>query len=328
MNISSNIVSKHRSSLMGIAILWVIIYHMVAKGTEYFDFKFFNPLFNQGDSGVDIFMFLSGWGVYFSYKKYSIQEFYKRRFIRILPLYIVVCFIFIITINGNIIDYLSCVSTFGFWTGRVWYDWYIPAILLFYILYPLIGKLTDKFGIFPVIISTVICVGIISYFQISTNCQFGDIRMFVLSRFPIFVLGTYWGYLTNQKKEKRFILFIFAMSGVLGFAFFYWFLAHTHFLLFSGVRQLLHILYAPGMCFLFSAILEFTNKHINVINKILSFCGMMSLELYLIHVKFFGRMPCFNSEYRIIYGLTIVLVTFLLAYFTNIILGKLNKMIL
>lgn len=301
---------------------------MVAKGTEYFDFKFFNALFNQGDSGVDIFMFLSGWGLYFSYKKYSILEFYKRRFIRILPLYMIVCLIFVITINGNIIDYLSCVTTLGFWTGGIWYDWYIPAILLFYMLYPLIGKLTDKFGILPVIISIVISVGIIGYIQMSTDCQFGDIRMFVLSRFPIFVLGAYWGYLTIRKREGKFLPLIFAISGIVGFAFFYWFLAHTHFLLFSGVRQLLHILYAPGMCFLFSAILEFTNKYINMINRILSFCGTMSLELYLIHVKFFGQMPYFNADNRIIYGLTIVLATFLLAYPTNIILGKLNKMLL
>ena len=69
MNFTASIVSKYRSSLMGIAILWVIIYHMVAKGTEYFDFMSLNVLFNQGDSGVDIFMFLSGWGLYFLYKK-------------------------------------------------------------------------------------------------------------------------------------------------------------------------------------------------------------------------------------------------------------------
>lgn len=327
MNFSTNIVSKHRSSLMGIAILWVILYHMVSKGTEYFDFKYLNALFNQGDSGVDIFMFLSGWGLYLSFKKYSILEFYKRRFARILPLYMIICLIFIMAINGNIMDYLSCVSTFGFWMGGIWYDWYIPAILLFYLLYPLIGKSTDKFGILPFIISITVCVGLISYTQISTDCQFGDIRMFVLSRFPIFVLGAYWGYLQFEKKQREKMCLCFAISGVVGFAFFYWFLAHTHFLLFSGVRQLLHILYAPGMCFLFSAMLEAVNKYTNIVNRILYFCGVMSLELYLIHVKFFGQMPFFNTDYRIFYGFTILVVTFLLAYPTHILLGKLNKVI-
>ena len=37
MNYNASLVSKHRSSLMGIAILWVIVYHLVAKGSEYFD---------------------------------------------------------------------------------------------------------------------------------------------------------------------------------------------------------------------------------------------------------------------------------------------------
>lgn len=300
---------------------------MVAKGTEYFDFKYLNALFNQGDSGVDIFMFLSGWGLYFSYKKYSILEFYKRRFIRILPLYMIICLVFIIVINGNIKDYLSCISTYGFWARGIWYDWYIPAILLFYLLYPLIGKSTDKIGILPFIISTVVCVGVISYIQISTDFQYGDIRMFVLSRFPVFVLGAYCGYLQFEKKWGKLYGFCFAISGIVGFAFFYWFLEYTHFLLFSGIRQLLHILYAPGMCFLFAAILEVVDKHVNVLNRIFSFCGVMSLELYLIHVKFFGQMPFFNADYKIIYGFTIVIVTFLLAYPTHILLGKLNKII-
>lgn len=328
MNINSSIVSKHRPALMGIAILWVILYHMVAKGTEYFDFKFLNALFNQGDSGVDIFLFLSGWGCYFSYKKYSILEFYKRRLIRIIPLYIIICLVYIFAINGDLIDFFSCISTFGFWSRGVWYDWYIPGILLFYLLYPLIGKSAKKFGILPLIISTIVCTGIIFYFQISTNYQFGDIRMFVLSRFPVFMLGAYWGYLQFEKKEKSGYAFCFTVSGILGFVFFLWFMIHTHFLLFSGVRQLLHIIFAPGMCFLFSYILEVFDKHINVINRILSFFGSMSLELYLIHVKFFGIMPFFNADYKVIYGLSIIAATFILAYPTHILLGKLNRIIL
>lgn len=39
-------------------------------------------------------------------------------------------------------------------------------------------------------------------------------------------------------------------------------------------------------------------------------------------------MPYFNTDNRIIYGLTIVFIIFLLAYPTHILLGKLNKMIL
>lgn len=269
-------------------------------------------------------MFLSGWGLYFSYRNNSVFEFYKRRIIRIFPLYIIVCFIYIIAIDGNVKDYLSCVSTLGFWTRGVWYDWYIPAIILFYVLYPLICKLIDKLGAFFVVILTLFVVGIIGYLQILTDCQFGDIRMFALSRFPIFVLGAYWGYLSFQNKERKPLSIFLGISGIIGLLFYFWFLVNTHFSLFSGVRQFLHILYVPGMCFLLSEMLEFSYKHIKLINRFFSFSGVMSLELYLIHVKFFGIMPFFDPNYRIVYGLSIVFVTFLLAYFVNILLRKFN----
>ena len=267
-------------------------------------------------------------GVSIFYIKKSIFEFFKRRIIRIFPLYIIICFIYIIIINGTAFDYFICVTTFGFWTGNLWYDWYIPAILLFYLLYPLIAKLLNKFGLHFVVILALLILGIISYLQISTDCQFADIRMFALSRFPAFVLGAYCGYLTIQNKEGKYLSIVFAISGILGFILYMGIVVNTHFSLLSGVRKFLHILYAPGLCFLFSAILALSYKYMKIVNAILSTCGKMSLELYLIHVKFFDKMPFFDPDYRLVYGLTIVSLTFLLAYAVNKILQRFNKMIL
>ena len=57
-------ISKYRSTLMGLAILWVMYFHINVQ--TFTDFGWF--FHRIGFYGVDIFLFLSGIGVYFSLK--------------------------------------------------------------------------------------------------------------------------------------------------------------------------------------------------------------------------------------------------------------------
>jgi peptidoglycan/LPS O-acetylase OafA/YrhL len=76
---------------MGIAILWIVWFNTLS----------FNPflignlltfLKSIGYFGVDIFLFLSGFGLITGWvnKQYTITAFYKRRLLRIMPAYWVV----------------------------------------------------------------------------------------------------------------------------------------------------------------------------------------------------------------------------------------------
>lgn len=76
--------SQYREEYMGLAITLVVLYHLYA----WCNYGFFD-MFHYGYVGVDIFMFLSGYGCCFSYNKYSSSVFYKRRFIRIYPLFFI-----------------------------------------------------------------------------------------------------------------------------------------------------------------------------------------------------------------------------------------------
>lgn len=61
---SYKIISTYRTQLMGVAMLWVVLFHAT--------FSINNPLQGVkaiGYGGVDIFLMLSGMGLYFSYKK-------------------------------------------------------------------------------------------------------------------------------------------------------------------------------------------------------------------------------------------------------------------
>lgn len=76
-------ISKYRSELMGWAIVWIMMLH--------FTFTQINPLgflAQYGFAGVDIFMMVSGLGLFFSIdKNKSIGRYYKRRILRIFPTY-------------------------------------------------------------------------------------------------------------------------------------------------------------------------------------------------------------------------------------------------
>lgn len=96
---SVELFSKYRSELMGIGIIGVLVAHSIGLGeiatpsNLYMKIIAFIPrlAFTQG------FLFLSGFGLYYSFAKNgNIREFYVRRINRLLIPFIVlsVCFLF------------------------------------------------------------------------------------------------------------------------------------------------------------------------------------------------------------------------------------------
>ena len=56
-------ISKYRTSLMGLSMIWVMLFHLPIS------LSFFNPIKSIGYLGVDIFLFLSSYGLYYGFKK-------------------------------------------------------------------------------------------------------------------------------------------------------------------------------------------------------------------------------------------------------------------
>lgn len=79
--------SKYRGELFGIAAIMIILHHLTIRnlGVLTNPYMFIRV---QGAMGVDIFLMLSGIGLYFSYTSCSLKEFYFRRFKRIIPAYL------------------------------------------------------------------------------------------------------------------------------------------------------------------------------------------------------------------------------------------------
>ena len=74
------LVSVNRSAIMGLSMVFIMLFH------QYFTSVFpFNLFHNYGHWGVDVFLFLSGMGLVNSLEKNSIKDYYKRRFMRLVP---------------------------------------------------------------------------------------------------------------------------------------------------------------------------------------------------------------------------------------------------
>lgn len=150
-----NNISKYRSSLMGIAMLSVFLFHSMGDWMP----PFIHKIAANGAVGVDVFLFLSAMGLTYSITKNpDVMAFYKRRVWRIMPTYwlIMSCvylFVFALMVEQimpenyypiprNGWQIVQAYTTLGYWMkDGIYYLWYIPAILLLYLLFPLINKI-------------------------------------------------------------------------------------------------------------------------------------------------------------------------------------------
>ena len=187
--------SLNRAFLMGVSILLVIVFHA-------FNWVY-NPIgpFNIGYIGVDVFIFLSGFGCSFSYEKNPLRTFYSNRFKRVFPIYIVAVSIAFLLCgkSWSWTDYLLNLSTLGFYIkGIPYFDWYIPFLIGLYVLFPVFHFL-GKFKWSAEIILFVV-VFLILYF-IHPQDQYS----WALSRLPIFLYGI---ILRNTKSYKFLLLLV------------------------------------------------------------------------------------------------------------------------
>ena len=266
-------ISTYRSELMGWSILWIMMLH--------FTFTQIKPLgfiAQYGFAGVDIFMLVSGLGLYYSlHSNHNILQFYKKRLLRIFPTYYFLGFFTcILFFQDSITNYLYRFSTLGFWTGGLYWEWYIPSIVILYLLSPFLKYLLDK-RYFILLFCLCISILVITYYMI---CQ-GDIidraHFFFLYRIPAFVLGmvcAYW--IKNNISTKYYYAFLWA-----GIPFFICFFPQHHQIYNFKYFSLLFLL--P----LFTIVFILISKHINCINPIIKMIGNASLEIYLVQTIFF-----------------------------------------
>lgn len=317
-----DLISKYRSELMGIAIIWVILYHLILAQDSPYSFGFLNTILGNGYGGVDFFLYLSGFGLVRSWNKclqqnqsHAINFFYKRRILRLAPTYIFICILYSVYQNNWSTLFYS-ISTIGHWVNHNRYDWYVPTILLLYLSFPILYKLIQQHKLKFIVISfIIILLTTVSFNYLSTS---NDLRMLSISRIPIFTLGIYHGICPTNYFNKNYYfrnIILMFVGLVLLFS-----LKHSplHILFCGGLYQLTFLFITPGLCYIISWILN-TIKF-SILNRMISLLGVLSYELYLIHLKIIEnivKLPFWGEINHWLYFIILIILIIIISYMIN-----------
>lgn len=289
MQINWNILSKYRNELYGFSIIWIILFHgliNIKPSALSKELSVLTGLIKHGNLGVEIFLFLSGISLYYSMKRDSdVYNFYIKRLKRIvIPFFIIdavywLC-IYIINCN-NIIEFIKNITFYSFWFEGNKLVWFIALIIPLYICYPILfKKILNNENINRLKYIMILCISIyilcyiLKYFEPK---QYKMIEI-ALTRIPVFILGSYCGILSYENKMIDSNIKVFSLLMIIvGFGYFYVYPI--------GITKIFRIPYlflGPSFAIWVCICIEAVNSP--PINRALSKCGRISLELYLSHM--------------------------------------------
>lgn len=292
------LLSKYRSEIMGICIIWIMLFH---SGIDAPDNMFFRALWYLfvsfgGGIGVDIFLICSGFGLRCSEckkasagKQESDLSFYKRRVVRLLPAYcaVAVCYYALLKKSTGEIIYNVLFLNFILEGKRDF--WYIFASIIFYLLFPLYGKAAKRVNYrwaTALFCFVSIAITMLIYW---TSPMYYELWEILLWRLPCFWIGCYFGDLFVQNRDQEFKTVVIG-AAVLGICLI------IGLGLISAPGAILRnefTLLSPAIMVFFCLLLGIVEKALPALNAILSYFGSISLELYVIHVSlggFFARL--------------------------------------
>lgn len=301
------LLSKYRTELLGVAALMIMVFHCQTLINLPVWFLTINEHLN---SGVEIFLLLSGMGLYYSYSKNNnYSHFLKNRVERtLLPYLLVGLFYWIwryIFAEFNILDFIFNASGFSLLirkTGDLLTIgksafWYVSFVLGLYVIYPVIHNAFNNISknkkqknfVFLVLLSVVLTIFIRFY----ASETYASAETW-LTRIPAFLAGCYLGEAIKEKRKFRIYDYILI------------FVCIPIRVLIALIRPVfddiilsryLGIFIALFVCFAVAFVLELCKC--NLLNKILAFFGKMSLELYLTHCMIYTVVLYYIPDMRI-----------------------------
>ena len=278
-------ISRFRGEQMGIAMLLIILFHI---GLPRHDLFF--GLRRMGNIGVDMFLFLSGIGLWFSWvKRPDVRHFFKRRFLRIYPAWLIIACLFYIPRfqGGTWWSWIDLIGEIGFnwefWIRDELTFWYIPAIMMLYLFAPPYMELIRRHPIYRWLPVVMILWCILVQYVPVIHQAVGHLEIF-WSRVPIFFIGINMGEAVRRKDSMDgtsiwMILLMFVMT--LATSIFLEQNRHGLFPLY--VERMLYIPLTVTSVLLFNRVLRCTPDWLN---RSLRLIGALSLECYLIHIHF------------------------------------------
>lgn len=286
--------------------------------------EFFNVFFNfLGHYGVQLFIFISAYGLTISYNnnKPSYFQFLIHRFDKLYPSFVfaVVAFIiYNITVTGHLIGFntlsnlgIQLTTMANFFPDKAmsitgpW--WFYSLIFQFYILFPGLIALQNRYGV-----KSLLIVSLVSYVLIFT-CYEPVLKLrlnilhLAIGHLPEFCLGIYFA----TKKNIKISVYILLLAIVL--------------LIIGNTNRYVWPFANIAAAFCFVVFVQYVYRYKSTLPNFfssVSFVGGISLYIFAIHG--FIRNPFFNlanhfhsSLASIIIGIIFLLVALSIAYSMN-----------
>ncbi len=279
-------ISRYKGALMGIAILIVVYGHLLYYHSGLMDYTQLNITEWYTVGSVDIFLFLSGFGIYHSLcKNADPLQFMQRRLTRLLPSYLpfilIYCAYMLLTGWMTKWQALGNLTTFGWWTQiGAQFNWYIPTLLVLYLLSPLLFSILERYGRKSLWL-------LVLLFLLDAACV-GTSLMMGVSRFPVYFLGMFLGREAAQGRQptRRHLAFSGVLAVLSMIALYFLVVYFPEGMARYGLWWHPFLISTPGCLYFTTWLLE---KHegwtpTRYLNRGLSYLGGRSFEIYLCHI--------------------------------------------
>lgn len=333
--------SKYRNVLMGLQILLIIIFHFTEDSYKVRDFCVIHLFYKYiRSSGVDLFLLLSGIGLYFSWKKRpDKQAFYIKRYTRILIPYFLVAVPAWIWLDvfylekgwGAVVQDILFLS---FFLEKTRWFWYILMIGICYWIFPYIYRVIesayDRFSAqMRVLLLCTISTTLLVILYLFYHELYGNISLAV-SRIPAFLVGVLVGKYVYEKRTipQRYLWYMVILAIILAYPL----QMVTKEII--GVYSRAFLNYSLTLLFvLFLVWLSdyginwMRNLH-SLIVGVLRWFGQYTLELYLVHVFVRKVMKAMGyPPYRLLYEGILFAISIILSLLVNRVAGCIQKRI-
>lgn len=311
---------------MGFAILIIVLYHFCNQGGTTIVDKVLRGLFSQGYVGVDIFMVVSGLGLTYSLSKdENLKWYYIKRWVRIFPFFTFITLIECWIIRGESFGLaLLRSTTLGYWFGFPYIDWFIPALVGMYVIFPLLFHLVVKPRRYWLALGIGVVFFVAGILIAELNLMDWKHMVFVY-RIPDFLLGCMAAVAIKDGYNEEVVVRYVIISSLLGIAIFPSKIGGDHSHWFANLC--LTPLYLWLLCRFFSKLLSFNRGRLMMAP--FSFLGLFSMELYRISSSF-ERLLTNDAcrEYHYLFVLLYAIASIALSYLAYLLFKRINSWLL
>lgn len=288
MPVKMNQLLRYRNVWLGVSMLWIVLYH---SGLHVPSALFVYPK-RWGYGGVDICLFASGIGCYFSLAKDpDILRFLKRRVQRLAPTYL--CFMIFWTVYRQMTAPMPLQAVIGNFLGiqtltGVGHDfnWYISALVLFYLAAPYLKQLADRLSR---LWQQLLLMGILLLMSIPFWGSVND--LVIISRFPVYYAGFLFAkYCASNGVLHNKHIMLSAVALIVGILCLYITgKLDPEVITPYGLPWYLFLWITPSLCTMISlcAMAMEKSRIGQKLLRLLEVIGINSFELYLVHIPLF-----------------------------------------